>query len=505
MLFVGSLTSTGLGAAASILIARLLGPGDFGLYALAIAAPNLLQFLTHFGTRTAVTRYVAYHLSRGEVDKARRYALSSIAFALVAGALLSLVGYLRSGLVASDLFGRPSLQPYIALGSVGIGAQSVMLAAIAASTGWNSMSQASVTDIVQQGAKMVVAPLLILSGFGLGGAVAGHVVSFLLAGVVGVVMIYATKIRVRAGPVLELARDAKELLKFGFLPFVGYLLSALSVFYMSLLLSAVADKSTIGFYQAALYLILPATLLATATANALYPAFASLHGSKGDIGTAFMMSVKYVGYVVAPILFFMAAASTQLMELVYGSSYSAGAGYLVLLSLAYVPMLLGLRVIPNFFNGIGQTRLSLFATGGSAIVIFAAAPLLALLLGLGVPGIIYSIFISNATLVLIGLGVVWKGHLGRTDLRAALALLVSGGLALAACWLLPALGSGLITLLLKLIVFFPVYLTLAPVLGALSQEDVKRIAESVRGAPVVGALLLSVLSYEGYLASFARR
>ena len=56
VLFSGILIATAIAAVASIVVARFLGPGDFGLFSLSLVAPSLLQLFTHFGTRSAVTK-----------------------------------------------------------------------------------------------------------------------------------------------------------------------------------------------------------------------------------------------------------------------------------------------------------------------------------------------------------------------------------------------------------------------------------------------------------------
>lgn len=500
VLFVGNLGAAAIAAVASIIVARLLGPNEYGLYALALAGPSLLQYCTHFGTRTAVPRYIAYHTSRGESDKARKYAQASLFFALVTGIVFTIGSIAGSGWIA-DLLQRPSLQPYVALASLIILGQSLLLTSIAASTGWNAMGQASLSNVVQSGFRAVASPLLIILGFGIGGAVVGHATSYLVAGVASAGVLYFARIRPGTRSISEMASNAVELIRFGFPPFIANLLTGVSVFYTSLLLSIVANNATVGYYQAATSLVIPATLLSTSTTSALYPAFASLQGISGDLNAAFRLSVKYVGYLIVPILFFLATSSRELMRLFYGKSFVPGSFFLVLFSLSYAPILVGLSVLPYFFNGIGRPRLTLYATGSSIAVLFVTAPLLSIFLGLKVQGLIYSIFISNAVLAAMGLAIVWRRKMGSIDVRSALAVLFSSGISLLTCSLIPSLGSDLLNLLAKFLVFAAIYLTLAPILGAVNKEDVERIASSLRELRIIGPLLAPFLQYEMRLAS----
>ncbi len=101
VLFAGNLIGTVIAYVASFVVARLLGPPDYGLFSLVFVAPTLLQLFTHFGTRTAVTKYVAQYVSLGDVERARRFSQSAMIFSLGAGALFAVVNYLSSWWVAA--------------------------------------------------------------------------------------------------------------------------------------------------------------------------------------------------------------------------------------------------------------------------------------------------------------------------------------------------------------------------------------------------------------------
>jgi O-antigen/teichoic acid export membrane protein len=505
ILFAGNLVATGIAAVSSIVVARLLGPDNFGLFSLALVTPSLLQLLTHFGTRSAVTRYVAQYVSLGDVERARRFSQSAMIFSIGAGALLAVVNYLASGWVASVLFQRPVLQPYIALASIYLFGQSIVLAVIATATGWNAMGQASFANVLQAALKGTISPLLIIFGFGVTGAVLGHSLSFIIGGVLSAGLLFFTKVKFVRERFSYLVEDTRELIRFGFPLFLGGLLAGLSTFYVTVLLAIVANNTVVGYYQAATNLVVPASLLSAATASALYPAFTSLHVTKADTGQAFAMSVKYVSYLIGPVLFFLAAASNELMYVVYGSSFIAGSQYLFLLALANAPILIGQNVIGSFFNGIGRPRLSFYATGAAAVVLFGAAPLLGVSIGLDVTGLILALFASNLSLTALGLYLVHRRKLGATGWRAALATLAASMVAFGTCLALPSIGHEIIMLGVKIVLFSGIYLTLAPLFGAVDEIDVERLAESIREVSVLRSLTSPFLKYQRILVTRTRK
>jgi O-antigen/teichoic acid export membrane protein len=505
-LFSGNLVAVLIAFVASTIVARLLGPQNFGLFSLALVMPSLLQLLTHFGTRTAVTRYVAHHLAAGELEMARRYSQSAMLFSLLAGSVLALANYLASGWVAGVFFQRPELAPYIALMSVYLLGQSLVLNVIAISTGWNAMGQASFANILQSILKLAISPALILLGFGVTGAVLGHALSFVIGGTFSALLLFFTKVQFVRERFVYFIQDTKEMVRFGFAPFVGNLLAGLATFYVSLLLAivTVGHNELVGYYSVATNLTVPLSLLAGATAAALYPAFTSLHGMKADTVQAFAMSLKYVAYLIGPVIFFLMAASTELTYVFYGGSYVSGSGYLFLMAVANAPIIFGQSILGGFFLGLGRPRLAFIVSGIAAIVLFITAPLLSVYAGLGVEGLIVSVLVSNGMTTAVGLYVVHFYGMGIAEWRSLLGTVASCIIALGACLSFPSIGNDVIMLGVKMVLFTAVYLTLAPLLKSVDVDDIDRIGESLREVPIVGLAVSPLVRYERALAGIIR-
>ena len=53
----GLVVSTVISAVGTIIIARLLGPDNYGLYAIALTAPSLISTFRDWGINTAMIKY----------------------------------------------------------------------------------------------------------------------------------------------------------------------------------------------------------------------------------------------------------------------------------------------------------------------------------------------------------------------------------------------------------------------------------------------------------------
>jgi O-antigen/teichoic acid export membrane protein len=294
----------------------------------------------------------------------------------------------------------------------------------------------------------------------------------------------------------EFSADVKAMMKYGLPAFTGNVFYGVWPYYLSTVLAAVASDTVIGYYQGATNFTVPISLLSGAAGSALFPAFTRLHGGQGDMPMALRLAVKYVGYVTIPIVFLLAATAKQLMVLLYGSSYAAGASYLVLLSLSASPVLIGLTVLPSFFNGISRTKLTLLMVGLGAAVLFTVAPVLAIGLEMGVDGVIYGLLLSNLTATLVGLCIFRKFFSAWIDLPAAASALVAGAVGFTLCYVLPNLTSDVLALLVKLVVFSLAYLTLAPLLRAVDRDDLEILGASLGEMPVLGRVFRLLLAYE---------
>ena len=87
----GLVASTIISAMGTIFIARLLGPENYGLYAIAINAPILFANFRDWGINIALIKFSAQYSTQNQSGKIRGLFLSSTIFEIVIGLILSLI------------------------------------------------------------------------------------------------------------------------------------------------------------------------------------------------------------------------------------------------------------------------------------------------------------------------------------------------------------------------------------------------------------------------------
>ena len=518
VLFFSQLVSTVVSAAALILVARLLGPASYGVYSLALLIPNILQLFTGFGLIAAVTRYAAHYSSLGMDAVAARYTQNAIVFMMGTAVAMAAVDLLAAPVLSQSLLRRPDITGYVELGSLIVIGATLLNGAFAAALGWGAMGMGGISYVVQAAARLVLSVGLLLAGFGVLGALLGHIASYMIAGCLVVLALQTTVLDRRSrGPAPgegraagasadgerggSFASDVVEMVRYGFPTYISSILTGLSIYYVTVILALVASNASVGYYQAAANFAVTMTIASGAVANALFPAFTSLHGIRGETPKAFRHSVKYVAFFLSPLLFFLVLAAPQLVSVFYGPSFSPSVGYLRLLALSYAPMLIGFSVAPSFFNGVGSTRLTLISSLLGAMVLGILAPLLEITLGLGIDGLIYSVMISNFVIATSAL-LFARRVLGATiDIGSAMLTVVVSVPSLAAAYVVSRLlaFSDVLTMVAEAVVFVGAYLTLLPLIRAVVRSDIERLVAVLRDLGLVWVVTEPIMRYELWL------
>lgn len=479
------------------MIARLLGPSFYGAYTLALVLPSILLYLLGLGVSVGLTRFSAQHLAKGERSVAARLTNNGVVFLLAFAGLLTIVSFVISSYVSSVVLGRPSLTPLVQVASLAVFSQGIIQSATSALLGWNAMRAISLVNIVQASLKLLIATSLVILGYGVVGALSGLIASYFLAGALAIVALYTvTKVKEDGGGFGMFLKDNSALLRYGFPHYVGTLVSGLASQYVTVVLALVAANIVVGFYQSALNVLSAVSLTSSAITLTLLPAFAHLEGIRADTALAFNYAVKYTAFLIGPIILFLIGASAPMMEILYGSSFSSADPYLVLLCLSNLPILLGYPIFPSFFSGVGKTKLSMcfFLVQAASQVVLA--PSLGVYLGLGVDGLIYSILLSNLAATLLGLFFSKRVFGAFIDTKALTSIVLASLVAFAAILPFRSLSPSWLALVVDAAVFVAVYLTSAPLLGAIRQSDVVRLGIATEGMGIYSRAFMVLLRYE---------
>lgn len=456
-----------------------------GLYYVAINAPVLIATFRDWGVNTAIVRYTAQYNHQNNTAKIRSIFIAGLTFELLLGLILTVLSISISGFLAAG-FQRPQIAELIQISSIVILTGGILNVATAAFTGMERMHLNNIVLIVQSVVKTALILGLVVLGLGTVGAVTGYVAATLVAGVVGLFIMYSMY---RSLPKpedgkLSLIENIKIQLKYGMPISIGSILTGfLTQFYIYIIAIFVANDALIGNYSVAQNFVVLISFFATPVTTMLLPAFSKLdyQKDKNTLKNVFQYSVKYAALIVVPVSALVMVLAEPAIGTIYGNRYLDAPLFLALLSLGYLYAALGNLSTGNLINSQGDTKFNLkmsiltviigFPLSTLLISQFAVIGLIATTLIVGIPPLIVSlIFIKRR----YGVSVDWL-----SSAKILFSSVIAGAVTYLALPLLPL--SNPIELVLGCIIFVVVFIVAAVVTRTIDKSDIDNVREIISG------------------------
>jgi O-antigen/teichoic acid export membrane protein len=507
-LFIGNASSTVILAVGAIIVARLLGPFSYGLYTLTVAIPALLVALADAGMNFALVRLPARLRSEGDHARANRLVKLGFLLKLAISAAASIVCYAGSTVIASIVLNRPELTPFVQLASLMIVFQAIYDATNNIFIGQDLMQYSASAQILQATLKGALAPVLVFVGLGITGAIWGYVLALAAAGLTGATLLFTRRMRSSGRTTNQASMELRTLLGYGLPLYAAAILSVFLTQYQNIVLAHFASNVEVGNFGATWNFTTFMMILIYPITTAMFPMFSKMDpkDQRSDLARGFVLAVKYTSLLMIPASVAVMVFSRDLIYLTYGIGYALAPQYLVLLAALYLLTAISYLVLGSFLNGVADTRTVLKMSVVTLAVYLPLGPVLAWLWG---PfGLLIAYILSIATSTVYGLRQTSVKHDARPNLRASGRIILAAlGAAVPTLGLiqLDGAGVGVVNLVVGGLLYLGVYLTLAPILGAVEKQDVLNLRTLLGGTRIVAVLVNPVFDYESKLLSAVKR
>lgn len=404
-----------------VIIARVLGPEEFGTYAIAMVALMAVLSFNELGVSLAIVRWQ---------DDPRRIAPTVTTISVGASLIVFAVGWMLAPLFASAM-GDESATPVVQLMLLCVPLNGLVATAAAVLQREYQQGRRTIADQVNTWLGAGLSVILALTGFGAMSLAIGRIV----ASVVFAVMLLAfCPIPLRFGWDREYVRP---LLRFG-LPLAGASIVVFAVGYADqLVVGAVLGAQALGFYVLAFNLASWPVAMLSQPVRAVAPAaFARIQDDAGRMDVNFRAAARVLMAVALPVCAFLAAAAVPVVTFVYGAAWAPAS-----LALQWLALHGAVRIafeLAYDFLAVKRRSATLMAIQGAWLVLLVPAVLIGAHAD-GIAGVAIA-QVLVAVVVLIG-GYGWAlrrggvriGALARTLIVPALAGLVAaaGGAVLA--------------------------------------------------------------------------
>ncbi len=397
-LFVGNFSYTLLVAVASIVIARLLGPSDYGLYSLALVVPGYLYTAVQLGFNQAAVYYASRYRSAGSLAKAYEFIYSITLFQLIVAALSISILIPLSTHISTLLLDRPELAVIIPLALITVLGHVGFYTISGGMQGLNRMNWSALLQVLLAIVKLVASVGLVLLGFGVVGAVLGNAAGFLLSGFAGlgsIIYLYRKVIP------FNFFNHVKTALTYSIPLYVASLVSGLVGPIQNTFLAIFVINQYIGGYSSAGNLGALITLFVYPIATVLFPLFSSISDDRPRLLDLYRISVRYSTMIIVPITLFLIAVGTPVASAVYGRAYSFAGDYLRVLILPNLLVGFGSIVQGPLLNSVMKNRAWMVCNVSGSVVSVAVSALFVRYIG------VYGVIAGSVAGAVVSLVLAW--------------------------------------------------------------------------------------------------
>ena len=535
-LLVGVAASTIIMAVGAIILGRLLTTDEYGLYGIVVVPSMLIILFRDWGVNSAMTKYIANFRASEEDEEIGDFIVAGFIFEVASGLVLSFLSLFLASFIASTVFHRPESSFYIAIVSVSIISGSLLTASQSCFVGFERMELNTFTLVCQAVIKTAVGPSLVLLGFSVLGAVYGYIAGFIAAGIIGLATFYFMlfrPLRKKQTKNSNLAKTLKKMLNYGVPLSIGFIISNVQVQIYAFIVIPFTTNAIYGNFQTAINFALLLTFFTTPIATVLLPAFAKLdpENERELLKTVFTSSVKYTSILVVPATMALMALSGPMIGALFGEKYVYGPFFLTLYVVSNLLAVVGSLSVTGLLSGLGETNILMKQ---SIITLIIGIPLSLLLIPtLGITGLLLTTIFDGVPSLIWVLRWVWRRHGAKPDFQSSARILTASTLAAIPAYVTatflnkafehtvgyyvwPTLKETVrhkallfhahagqilvkyttvqayvpwIELALGLILFLAIYVLGAPIIGAVSLDDINNLRTMFAGMGVVSKII----------------
>lgn len=360
---IGTIVNGALGAVFYILLARFLGPADFGLLTVSIASLTLIADIADFGTNTGLVRFVSSNINSNK-EKALRFLKLSLEIKLAVWILVLVVGIFISPFLAERIFNKPELVMSLRLVMVGVGGALLFTFATSSLQAFQKYLTWSFINIFTNALRLIF--IFLLFFYGQLSLTSGLLIYLLLPffGFSLSLMFIPTK---KIISVTNESDVAKEFFKYNFWVALFVVIVAISSRLDTFMTARLLSREELGIYGAANQLVQVVTQLNVALGVVAAPKFASFVNLKEMI-TYFkkfqllVLGIALLGMLLSPLAFYV-------IPLIYGMEFTGTVLPFIILLAAMLIFLISLPVHNSIIYYFGKPKFFVWLSIGHLIII----------------------------------------------------------------------------------------------------------------------------------------
>lgn len=344
----------------ALLLARLLGPQDYGLYVLSLTAAGLFTGISLVGLDDALVRYAAILSGRNDRAGLRGALQISLGVPLAAALFVGATLFLTASPVAEGLFEEPRLASLLRLFAVVVPFLTVSNVLAGTARGLRRMDYAAFAEnIIQSVVRIVLlAGLALIDGLSLFAAGIVFGVSDIVA-TITLIILLKREPPLAQPPDEKVRRDFKPLLRFALPLWLSGLLRQFRRNIEILMLGALSGVSSAGVYAIVSRINLVGHVSLLSILVAVRPILAQLHdcGDRDGLSHLYRTATRWALTLNIPFFLIVLLHANEILGM-FGDSFAVGTTSLIVVAVAEL-VNAGTGICGPMIDMTGHTRVKL--------------------------------------------------------------------------------------------------------------------------------------------------
>lgn len=398
--FAGKMFLSAIRLLTAVILARLLGAEQYGLYNLSLSAANIAVVLSVFGLDTALIRYIAILDGRDDEEGVWGTIQLGLGTATILSVVSGTILYAFSFPIAERIFNEPALAPLLQIVSVIIPMLTLSEVLVGANRGFKRMDTPVIAQFVAQPLiRLILIVVLLVVGLDVALAILTFGLADLAASLI--LLHFLNQEFSLKRPLRSARHDSRELFGFSFPVWLSEMMVKFQGNIQTLLLGSLGTITSVGLFTVANQINLVSSEFSSSINISAKPIMAELHDRNDlkQMGQIYQTANKWAFTIQLPILLIMLFFPAQILS-VFGQSFTDGVNALVILSFASL-----LRV------GTGMGGIIIDMTGYAKLKLVNSIIRMVVYLGLnilfiprwGLLGAAVAIFLGEGTINLLRL------------------------------------------------------------------------------------------------------
>ena len=504
-LSLGNGLGTAISALATILIARLLGPANYGAYSAALALLGVFAASADLSLNRAATYYISQNIVRKK--NSYPYALGAIFGALISGASFFAMVWFLSPMIATLIFNKAYLSRLFLVTAIIVFVVAISNASRGILLGLGRMDLIGIAAIISSIIRNTAAISLILIGLGAFGAISGQAIGY--ASVMVLLLFFGLyQIKKTSGfyeDDEEFSLVIRNLYSYSIPIAIFAFASAIFQQFYNILAARSLSDFVYGNFSAAWMVFGASLMFPNSLATALFPTLSKMAGvDEKAVTKNYSAAVKYASLSLLPIAVIFMSVPDELILFVYGPEYYMAGRFLYLFSIVLFLCIIGFGVTGPALLSLRRTK-TLSAISLLSIMI-SYLYITSFTRTITAYTLILGIIIMYSLITILGLAVMWHDYGARIDWISSAKLLISALISLATIHLVKMFITNLIlSLAFSVTIGTVTYLISVSMVGVLSLDDYRNLRNYSTAIPLIGKVLTLVVETMEKLSLIIRK